>query len=303
MDKLKEKILELKKKKNAVIFAHHYAPCEIHELADVLSDSKGFFEPFKHEIDADNIIIVAPSFFAEIAACLLPDKTVISPIKSECPVANHKDLSYDKILEFRSGYYDMPLVCYGTSPLKTKVFADYVCIPGQVTKTIDSIDVPTVLFVGEKNSAKDAIEKCNKQVIEYPLNPVCNVYNSANASDVKKMKEKYPDGCLMVHPECKPEVIAEADYTIGTGDMYKIIKNNDQINTYILGVEMGFYERMKNEFPEKNILHLSPSLMCNAFKVFRRENILDALEGKGEVVQVDEGTARRISYLFNQAAF
>ncbi len=179
-EEMKNQIQLLKKDNNAQIIAHHYAPEEIHSIADVLSDSRGFFEAIQNGINADVLVVVAPKFFAEITAALRPDKTVIVPIESECPVAHHRDLSYEKISTFKKNNLKIPLVCYATSPLNTKLLADVIALPGEVVSTIDNIDSDEILFVGEHNCTYDAIGKSKKKIIPYPKNPVCNVYNVAN---------------------------------------------------------------------------------------------------------------------------
>jgi quinolinate synthase len=302
-ESIRHKISELKKIKNAAILAHHYASEEVREIADVLSDSQGFFKAVKGGIDADLLIVVAPTFFADITAAMLPDKTVMVPIHSECPVANHPALSFEKIAEFKEN--DTPFVCYATSPLKTQLLADFVCVQGEVVQTIKSMENPKVLFSGEQNCAIDALQQTTKdleqnnfpvchfderrnlkvskdfssrrndsqsvgyfvpvpkQVIKYPLNPVCNIYNSANASDVYYSRQQ--------HPQCKA-----------------------------LGTEMEFWERVKNEFPGKENIQLTPFLRCNVFKVFRLKTILDALEDRGTTIRVDQIVANKVAALFNQ---
>ncbi len=296
---IKQKISQLKKIKNAAILAHHYAPVEVHDVADVLSDSRGFFEAVKGGIDADILIVLAPTFFAEITAAMLPDKTVIVPVHSECPVANHPNLSFEKIADFKEQHHDIPFVCYATSPLKTKLLADLVCVPGEVVQTIESVEGSKVLFAGERNCANDALQKTTKEVIDYPLNPICNVYNSANASDVQYWRQQYPESQVLVHPECKGEVLDSADQVMGTGEMYQHIADSE-VDTFILGTEMGFWERVKKEFPDKQIIHLSPFLMCNVFKVFRIETVLNALEDGGTRIRVDPVVANKVAALFNQ---
>ncbi|MBN1928620.1 MAG: quinolinate synthase NadA [Chlorobiaceae bacterium] len=295
-----ERIRALKKTRDAVIIAHHYAPAETHAIADVLSDSRGFFSALQQGVDAKVVVVIGPSFFAEITAAMLPEKTVLLPIHSECPVAHHRNLSFDKIAEFKELHHGIPLVCYATSPLKTKLLADYVALPGEVVQTINAIDAHEVLFVGEENCAEDAVRKCKKKVHVYPNNPVCNVYNSANIADFDYLKSQYPESCVMVHPECKPEITQVADYVIGTGEMRRLIQENPERNCYILGTEIGFFHRMQREFPEKHFVHLSPYLTCNVFKVFRIETILDALENMKHVVQVDRVISERISFLFQR---
>ncbi|MBN2006370.1 MAG: quinolinate synthase NadA [Anaerolineae bacterium] len=294
------RIEELKEERGVAIIAHHYAPVEVHSVADVLSDSRGFFGAIMGEIHADTILVIAPTFFAEITAALQPDKKVLLPAKSECPVAEHRYFGFDHVAQFKAAYPGIPLVCYGTSPLMTKLLADYVALPGEVVQTIEAINAPEVLFVGEKNCADDARRKCRKKITPYPENPVCNVYNGANCRDVEALKAQYPDSCVMVHPECKPEVIELADYAMGTGKMRELIKADSGQDTYILGTELGFFQRMQQEFPEKTFLHLSPYLTCNVFKPLRLDTVLNAIETGHPIVRVDKVIAGHIKALFAQ---
>ena len=299
-----KKIKELKKQRNAVIIAHHYAPIETHEISDYLSDSYGFFTDIQtigKRDDIDVVVVIAPTFFAEMAVAMIPNKKIIMPLLSDCPIASHADLSFEKIFDFIGKYPNLPFVCYGTSPLPLKLLADYITIPGRVVETIESIDSPQVLFAGERNCADEAVEHLGDKIINYPHNPICNVYNSAVLADVIKAREDYPDCMILVHPECKPEVTESADHAIGTGDMLKLIESNgDSINTYILGTEEGFYERAKKEFPEKTIVHLTSKLLCNTFKVFRLEVILDSLENieSAPKIELNQAVSDKVKILF-----
>lgn len=297
---LQDKITDLKKNMNAVIIAHHYAPAEVHAVADVLEDSRGFFEAVVRGNPADIAVVIAPTFFAEITAAMWPEKTVLVPEKAECPVANHSDLSFDSIAGFKRRHYGKPLVCYATSPLETKLLADYVAFPGEVVNVVSGVDADEVLFAGERNCALDAVKRSEKKVVAYEGNPVCNVYNSADLSDVERLKQEFPDSVLMVHPECRPEVLTVADHVMGTGEMREMLRTDNLPDTVILGTEKGFYDRMRNEFPEKNIRHLTPYLICNVFKVFRLKSVLASLEQRRYPVTVDGVVAERISTLFRR---
>ena len=291
------KIQELKRSRNTAVFAHHYAPAEIHEFADVLGDSRTFFEAVVAGTDAERIVVIAPYFFAEITACLMPETEIVVPVVSQCPVATHPNLGFERISDFKIANPGVPLLCYATSPLMAKLLADRVCVPGEVVSTLNSMKDERILFIGEKNCAADAKRQVGSKMINYDKNPTCNVYNSADVTDVVAMKGRYPGSCLMVHPESRMEVIKLADHVMGTGEMHKLIKENPQIDTFILGTELGFFQRMQNEFSDRTIVHLSPFLMCNVFKVFRLRTLLSALENGGTHVQVDRVVADRTAEL------
>src|SRR5512145_1711110 len=136
-----ERIMKLKEEKQVRIIAHSYASHEIHPVADILSDSKGFFEEIMRLTDNKDLMVVAPSFFGEMARVLLHNNscTVYTPIIAECPVANHKYLGFDYVSAFRRSYPGVPLVVYGASSLEAKLLADYLAFPGEVAAAVDSV--------------------------------------------------------------------------------------------------------------------------------------------------------------------
>ena len=86
-------------------------------------------------------------------------------------------------------YPKLPLVVYGTSPLNIKLIAEYLAFPGDVPEVINSVDVDRLLYVGEYNCTKEALRKVDKDVIVYPNQPTCNVYNSASIKDLEEIQK------------------------------------------------------------------------------------------------------------------
>ena len=284
-----QRIKELKKENDICIIAHHYAPAETHEVADTLGDSRDFFSSVVKGCKEKNILVLAPTFFAELTAAYLPDKNVFVPGRgSTCPVAMDNMIQFEPVKQWRDQYPELPLVIYGTSPLNLKLIGDYL-----------------VLYVGEYNCTQEAMRKVNKEVIVYPKQPTCNVYNSASVNDLKELKEQYPDSIVMVHPECCEAITAKADYAIGTGKMREIISTSSN-QTFILGVEKNFYLRMCKEFPEKTFVHLSSYISCNVFNVMRLDKVLDACDFSNTSedarlqVKVDSATAEKVSSLITK---
>ncbi len=293
---LVEKIISLKREKNIRIIGHSYTPEEVQPVADSLSDSRGFFEGIMNlPDDKKDIMVLGPTFFAETARMLLSDRelTVYVPTLAECPVANHKNLIFEKIQEFKRDHPGVPMVCYAVAPLEVKSLADFFALPGEVVSTINRVDAPEVLFVGDGNCALHAIQKCKKKVIPYPGNPFCNVYNSIDTSDVERVRREHPDGCLLVHSEAKPEVVDMADYSVGTGEMANLIGKLHN-KKFVIGSEIGFYHRMIREYPDKEFIHLSPRLICNAFKAIRLGNVLDSLRKGKEIIYVEPAIAKKL---------
>ena len=246
--------------------------------ADVIGDSRDFFMGVIKGCTQKNILVLAPTFFAELTVAYLPDKNVFVPGKgSTCPVAMDCMVQFDYVKKWRDQYPQLPLVVYGTSPLSTKLLADYLAFPGDVPAVINSVASDKVLYVGEYNCTNEALRKVNKEVIVYPDQPVCNVYNSASITDLESLKDEHPGAIVMVHPECNEQITAKADHAIGTGKMMEIIKNSSD-NEYILGVEKNFYLRMCREFPDKKFYHLSSYISCNVFNVMRLNTVFEACD-------------------------
>jgi len=193
------------------------------------------------------------------------------------------------------------MVCYSTAPIEAMFLGDYIAMPGEVASTIDSIDAPEVLYVGDGNCSLYAMQHCKKKVIPYPGNPFCNTYSSVDPTDIESARKEHPDGCLLVHPESKPEIAALADYSVGSGEMENLIGRLNY-KKFIIGAEIGFYDRMKREFPDKEFVHLSPRLICNTFKVIRLSNVLDSLINDKFVIQVEPAIAKKIYDSVNSTA-
>ncbi|NMB34538.1 MAG: quinolinate synthase NadA [Clostridium sp.] len=306
MENLTQKIIDLKKGNDIYIMAHHYAPAETHEIADILGDSRDFFLGVLKGCKQKNILVLAPTFFGEITACYLKDKNVYVPGRgSTCPVAMDNMLQFEYVKRWRDKYPDLPLVVYGTSPLNTKLLADYLAFPGDVPEVINSVDADRLLYVGEYNCANEALHKVDKDVVVYPDQPTCNVYDSASLGDLREIKKKYPDAITMVHPECNEQITLKADYAVGTGKMIELIKSLEA-DTFILGVEKNFYLRMCKEFPEKKFIHLSSYISCSVFNVMRLERVYEACDFGNDSntarlhVKTDAVTSERITQLINK---
>ena len=292
-----EKILGLKKEKDIRIIGHFYTPEEVQPIADILSDSVGFFNSIKQiPDDKRDLMVLGPIFFAQLARTLLygRDMTVYVPRLCECPVVNDQNMTFEKVLAFKEAHPGIPMVSYSTSPLNVIFLGDYLAMPGEVAPIINGIDAPAALYVGDGNCGRFAIEHCNKKVIPYPGNPFCNTYSSIDYTDIEAARKEHPDGCLLIHPECDPKVAALSDHSLGTGAMEKLIAESDDSRKFIIGAEVGFYHYLKRKFPNKIFIHLSPRLICNTFKSIRLTNVLDCLTNDKEVITVDPVLAGRI---------
>ncbi|MCR4573957.1 MAG: quinolinate synthase NadA, partial [Lentisphaeria bacterium] len=151
-------------------------------------------------------------------------------------------------------------------------------------------DVPEILFVPDQYLGHFVEKQLGRKLVCW--NGGCPIHHRLTADVVQDMKAKYPDYKLMVHPETTPEVQAEADYILATGQMIELVRNsNDQ--KYLVGTEEGILHALKGAAPQKDYVHLSPKLLCADMKKTTLEKVKRSLETLETVVTVPEDIAAK----------
>jgi quinolinate synthase len=276
-----ERIEQLKREKNAVILAHNYQIEEVQDVADHVGDS---FELSRIAADSDAEIIVfcGVHFMAESAAILSPDKTVLLPdLNAGCPLADMIDV--DQLRDLKKKYPEAAVATYINSTAAVKAESDICITSANAVKVVNSLDEDTVLFVPDGNLAHFVAERTSKTII--PWAGYCNTHHRVTVEDITTARELYPEAVIVVHPECRPEVVALADAALGTGGMISFSRET-KVKEIIIGTEMGMLHRLKKECPDKNFILLSPKLICPNMKYTNLEKILASLKNKEYVITV-----------------
>jgi quinolinate synthase len=240
-NELKKEILELKKKRNAVIVAHNYQVDDVQEIADVVGDSFALSK-FCASDNANVIVFCGVHFMAESAKILSPGKTVLIPeIDAGCPMADN--VSAEPLREMKSRYPGAAVVCYINSTAEVKAESDVCCTSSNAINIVKKIDNKDIIFVPDKNLGNYV----SKQVPEKNIilwNGFCITHHKINLNEVKKIKEAYPDAMMLVHPECQPEVVEFADFAGSTKQIidYATESKHDK---FIIGTEMGVMYKLK----------------------------------------------------------
>jgi quinolinate synthase len=97
----------------------------------------------------------------------------------------------------------------------------------------------------------------------------------------------YPQATVVVHPECRPEVIALADEVLSTGGICRYASRED-VSQMIVGTELGIIHRLKKENPGKEFIPASKGAICPNMKLITLEKILWSLEEMTTQVRVPE---------------
>ncbi len=276
-----EKIARLKQEQNAIILAHNYQIEEVQDAADYVGDS---FELSRIAADshADIIVFCGVHFMAESAAILSPDKTVLLPdLNAGCPLADMIDA--EQLIAFKKQHPDAVVVTYINSTAAVKAESDICITSANAVKIVNSLTEDQVLFVPDGNLAHFVAQRTSKTII--PWAGYCNTHHRVTVEDVEQARKLHPEAVLVVHPECRPEVVALADAALGTGGMIRYSKET-AVKDILIGTEMGMLHRLKKECPDKNFILLSPKLICPNMKYTNLEKILASLQNRVHIITV-----------------
>ncbi|MFX0000104.1 MAG: quinolinate synthase NadA [Candidatus Hodarchaeota archaeon] len=296
---LQQEILSLKKKKDVVLLAHYYQTIEIQEIADFVGDSLGLSRSAK-KANTEYIIFAGVDFMAETASIINQDKHVLIPnYESCCPMAAF--LIPDMVNKFKKEHPGLPVVVYINSTAAVKAESDICCTSSNAVKIVERMskefNEDAVLFGPDANLADYAEELSGIKCIQMPENGHCYVHSQIKAEDIKKVRQKYPNAKLLVHPECIREVRNLSDYVGSTAKMYNKVKNsNSDEKEFIIGTEIGLLERMAKDFPQKTFYTAKDKLVCYNMKKHSLELIkylLENLDDKTHEVKVPSDIAKR----------
>ncbi len=281
--KLIEEILSLKRERKAVILAHNYQLGEVQDIADFVGDSLELSQNAART-DAEVIVFCGVHFMAETAAILSPDKAVLLPDKhAGCPMANM--ITAVKLKEKKRELPSASVVCYVNSTAEVKAESDICCTSANAIKVIESLDNDEILFVPDQYLGHYISTKTTKKMILWP--GYCPTHMKILPVHITKLKQQYPQAKVVVHPECRPEVIALADEVLSTGGMCRYARR-EEVREMIVGTEVGIIHRMKKENPGKKFIPASKQAVCPNMKRITLEKVLLALQTMKPEVKVPE---------------
>ncbi len=281
---MKDKILELKKKKNAIILAHYYAPSEAQEIADYVGDSFYLAKTAKNS-NADIIVFCGVYFMGESAKILNPDKEVLMPdLTADCPMAHMvKD---GLISEMRKKYSDLAVVCYINSSAELKCQSDVCVTSSNAVKIVRSLPNKNIFFIPDINLGSFvAKEVPEKNII---LNDgYCPIHNSISAEQVIFEKRQHPEAKVLSHPECNKKVLELSDFIGSTADIISFVQKSDEAE-FVIITEVGVEYELITQNPEKHFYFPNPSPCCRDMKLNTLQNILSVLENEDNEVVLNE---------------
>ena len=287
---LKEKILELKKRKNAVILAHYYQEEAIQEIADFVCDSLELSRKAS-QVDADIIVFAGVYFMAETAKIVNPNKKVIVPdVKAGCSLAD--GCPPDEFKNFLEKYPNHTVVTYINCTAEVKTLTDIVCTSSNAKKVIASIpeDQP-IVFAPDKNLGKYLIAETGRDMVLWEGS--CIVHEAFSLEKLIDLYKKHPTATIIAHPESETHILKVAHYVGSTSGMLNHVKNSPN-DTFIVATEAGILHQMQLDNPTK-ILIPAPSKEdntcacseCAFMKVNTLEKLYQCLQDESPEVHLD----------------
>lgn len=280
---LMEQVRVLKVKRNAVILAHNYQIEEIQDIADYVGDSFGLSR-VAAEASADVIVFCGVHFMAEGAAILAPEKTVLLPeILAGCPMADM--VTAEALRAKKKQYPRAAVVTYVNSSAAVKAESDICVTSSNAVNVVNSLAAEEVLFVPDMNLGSYVADRTDKRVILWE--GYCVTHHRVRAADVAVARQRHPDAVVVVHPECRPEVVKSADHAFSTGGILKFARESHH-QKFIIGTEMGLIYRLRQENPGKEFYLLHQGLVCPNMKYTNLAKVAAALESMQPVISVPE---------------
>ena len=287
---LKEKILELKKRKNAVILAHYYQEEAIQEIADFVGDSLELSRKAS-QVDADIIVFAGVYFMAETAKIVNPNKKVIVPdVKAGCSLAD--GCPPDEFKNFLEKYPNHTVVTYINCTAEVKTLTDIVCTSSNAKKVIASIpeDQP-IVFAPDKNLGKYLITETGRDMILWEGS--CIVHEAFSLEKLIDLYKKHPTATIIAHPESEKHILKVAHYIGSTSGMLNHVKNSPN-DTFIVATEAGILHQMQLDNPTKTLIP-APSKEdntcacseCAFMKVNTLEKLYQCLQDESPEVHLD----------------
>ncbi len=282
-----EAILALKRQRDAVILAHNYMTPEIfHCVADIVGDSLALAREAM-KVDANVIVLAGVHFMAETAKLLNPGKTVLIPdSRAGCSLA--ESITAADVRLMRERYPGVPVITYVNSSAAVKAESDICCTSGNALKIVESLGVDKVIMLPDEYLAKNIAAQTRVRVIAWAGH--CEVHERFTAAEVRALRNDYPGVTILAHPECPPEVVAEADYTGSTADMSLYVGREKPARVVLL-TECSMADNVSVHHPDVDFVR--PCNLCPHMKRITLGNIRRSLETMQQEVLIDPALAAR----------
>lgn len=275
-------IIELKKRRNAVILAHNYQTPEIfHGVADIVGDSLALAREAQ-KTDADVILLAGVHFMAETAKLMNPEKTVLIPdVAAGCSLA--ESITAADVALLRQTYPGRPVVAYVNTSAAVKAMSDICCTSGNAKAVVESLGVPEVIMLPDEFLAQNVAAQTHVKMIAWKGH--CEVHERFTPQDIEALRVQHPGVVVLAHPECPPEVVAVSDFSGSTAVMADYVRNQKPARVALI-TECSMSDNVAQSNPQTQFVR--PCNLCPHMKRITLKNIRQALEDMQTKVEIPD---------------
>ncbi len=287
-DRMAEMIVEieaLKKEHNAAILAHNYQRPEIYQVADFIGDSLELAKRGR-DLEEDIIVFCGVHFMAESAKILAPEKTVLLPdMRAGCSLADSVDPDslVERRDELKKVYPDLVVAAYVNTTAAVKAVVDVCVTSSNAVKVVEGLDSDHILFVPDEHLASYVQKETSKTIISWDGN--CYVHHQITPENILSVKEGIPNLKVLVHPECRSDVVDLADAVLSTSGMVRYAKESEA-DEFLIVTECGLSDKLILEVPEKKFYKACK--LCQYMKMITLEATLESLRTMRHEIELDE---------------
>ncbi|MDX1468967.1 MAG: quinolinate synthase NadA [Acidimicrobiia bacterium] len=282
-----DEIDRLKEERNAIVAAHNYMTPDIYHLAaDITGDSLALAH-LALETDADVIVLAGVHFMAETAKLINPEKTVLIPdLEAGCSLADN--ITGEDVRRLKEQYPDVPVVSYVNTSADVKAESTITCTSSNALAVVESLGVDRVIFTPDQYLGKWVASKTDVEVILWEGS--CMVHERFTGTEISDYKKEMGEVLVIAHPECPPDVLAEADYVGSTHGMMNWVTAHRPEKVMMI-TECSMADNVAEVAPETEFIR--PCNLCPHMKRITLDNIRWALETLNYQVEIPVEIAAR----------
>ncbi|HTL50814.1 MAG TPA: quinolinate synthase NadA [Steroidobacteraceae bacterium] len=277
----------LKKERHAVVLAHNYMTPDIyHGVADLRGDSLALAR-MAMETDADVIVMAGVHFMAETAKILNPAKTVLIPdLRAGCSLA--ESITGADVRLLRQRYPGVPVVTYVNTSADVKAESDICCTSGNAVAVVESLGTDRVIFLPDQYLGRWVASQTGVEVILWEGS--CMVHERFTGEELRGYRAAHPGIRIIAHPECPPDVLAEADFVGSTAGMISWVEKNRPPRV-VMVTECSMSDNVAAELPDVDFVR--PCNLCPHMKRITLGGIAESLRHMRHEVKVAPAVAER----------
>lgn len=274
----------LKGQTGVCILAHSYQSPDILEIADITGDSYKL-SVAASETTAEKLLVCGVHFMAETAKLLNPDKAVYeaNPLAG-CPMA--EQFTAEEILAEKAKYGDCAIVAYVNTTAAIKAVSDVCVTSSSAVEIVKNMPQNNILFIPDCNLGGYVQAKCPEKTMHF-MQGGCPYHGGITVEEAQRAKALHPNALLLVHPECKPQISAMADYVGATSGILAYAKKSEA-KEFIIGTEVSIVMQLQLACPEKRFYPISTRLICPDMRITTISDIERVLK------EIADGTAQEL---------